>query len=58
VKFFDGHDFLGTGLLDGKEATLTLSTLAVGSHQIRAEYRGDSMFVRTRSKRLTQKVRP
>ena len=58
VKFFDGRDVLGIGLLHGKEATLTVSSLTVGNHQIKAEYRGDSTFVPARSKRLTQKVRP
>ncbi len=57
VKFFDGTTLLGSGLLDGKEATLTLSTLTVGNHQIRAKYGGDSTFVPVRSKKLTQQVR-
>jgi large repetitive protein len=58
VRFFDGHDFLGTGVLDDNKATLTLSTLTVGNHQIRAKYLGDSTFVPARSEKLTQQVRP
>ncbi|PYL06504.1 MAG: autotransporter domain-containing protein, partial [Verrucomicrobia bacterium] len=58
VKFFDGTTFLGSGVLDEKEATLTLSTLIVGNHQIRAKYVGDSTFVPVRSKSFQQKVRP
>jgi Big-like domain-containing protein/VCBS repeat protein len=58
VRFFDGSNSLGTGVLDGKEATLTLSTLTNGNHQIRAKYFGDSTFVPARSKKLTQQVRP
>ncbi len=58
VRFFDGNDLLGRGFLDGNEATLTLSSLALGNHKIRAKYGGDSLFVSTRSNKLLQKVRP
>src|SRR5262249_36286696 len=58
VKFLDGSSFLGTGTLVDGEATLTTAVLAVGNHQIKAGYTGDSAFVRNRSKGLLQKVRP
>lgn len=58
VKFFDGDNVLGTGVLHGKEATITRSNLTAGNHQIKAQYSGDSAFVRTRSKKLTQKIIP
>jgi hypothetical protein len=58
IFFNRGTTSLGSGVLDGKKATLTLSTLTVGNHQIRAKYGGDSTFVPVRSKKLTQQVRP
>jgi hypothetical protein len=58
VKFFDGDNVLGTATLDGNTATLTRTTKKVGIHQIKANYLGDSTFVPTRSKTLSQKIRP
>jgi Bacterial Ig-like domain (group 3)/FG-GAP-like repeat/FG-GAP repeat len=58
VRFFDGDIPLGSALLNGNTATLTRSTRKVGQHKIKANYLGDSTFVPTRSKTLTQNVRP
>jgi hypothetical protein len=45
VTFSDSSTPLGTGMLDGNGvATLTMSSLAVGSHMISAAYGGDSRF--------------
>ncbi|HJU11490.1 MAG TPA: FG-GAP-like repeat-containing protein [Candidatus Binataceae bacterium] len=58
VKFFDGDNVLGTAVLSGNEASITRSIQNPGTHSITANYLGDSTFLRTRSKKLTQKVRP
>src|SRR4030095_8860312 len=58
VKFLDGSSHLGTASCVDGEASLSTAVLAVGNHQIRASYTGDSVFVRNRSKALLQKVRP
>jgi len=42
VSFMDGASTLGTVPLSGPSASLTLSTLAVGSHNLSAVYNGDS----------------
>jgi hypothetical protein len=44
VTFKDGSATLGTGTLSGGVASLTLSSLAVGSHSLTAVYGGDSTF--------------
>jgi len=45
VFFYDGSASLGGGLLNSTgQAQLTLSTLAVGSHSITAQYAGDTDF--------------
>ncbi|HWE04162.1 MAG TPA: Ig-like domain-containing protein, partial [Tepidisphaeraceae bacterium] len=44
VDFFDGATLLGTGTLSGGVATLTSSTLDVGSHSLTSVYGGDSDF--------------
>ena len=42
VTFFDNGAQIGIGTLTGNSATLTLSTLAAGTHPITASYAGDS----------------
>jgi hypothetical protein len=42
VTFKEGAATLGTGTISGTTATLTLSTLPVGSHSVTAVYGGDS----------------
>ncbi|HEY5331237.1 MAG TPA: Ig-like domain repeat protein [Acidobacteriaceae bacterium] len=50
VTFFDGATSLGTGTLNGSGvATLTVSTLAVGSHSITANYAGAGSFTASTS---------
>src|SRR5205823_2903648 len=44
VTFYDGATQLGTGTLSGGKATYTTSTLALGSHTIKASYAGDSTY--------------
>ncbi len=56
VNFLDGATPLGSGLVSGGLATLTTSSLAVGSHNIAAEYIGDMNFLAASSGTLTQAV--
>ncbi len=42
VQFFDGSTLLGSAAIVNGQATLTMSTLAIGSHTITASYREDS----------------
>ena len=44
VTFKDGAATLGTGTLSGGQATLTTNSLSSGSHDISAEYSGDSNY--------------
>src|SRR5207253_335158 len=45
VTFKDGATILGTGFVGGGgQATFSISSLAVGSHSISAEYGGDPSF--------------
>ncbi|MFJ2399650.1 Ig-like domain repeat protein, partial [Streptomyces sp. NPDC087843] len=56
VSFFDGATLLGTGTLTGGVATLTTSTLSVGSHSLTAVYGGDGDFNGSTSPVDTQSV--
>ncbi|MFJ5275105.1 beta strand repeat-containing protein, partial [Streptomyces sp. NPDC088358] len=56
VSFFDGATLLGTGTLTGGVATLTTSTLSVGSHSLTAVYGGDGDFNGSASPVDTQTV--
>ena len=58
VAFIDQatEDTLGTTAITGGSATLPISTLAVGSHQIVAYYAGDSKYDAATSNALTQRV--
>jgi YVTN family beta-propeller protein len=57
VNFLDGTTVLGTGTLNGSGvATLTTSTLAVGTHSITAAFGGDSNFAASTSTVLSQVV--
>jgi hypothetical protein len=44
VTFSDGSTILGSGLLSNGSTQFTISTLAVGTHQISASYSGNSNF--------------
>jgi hypothetical protein len=57
VSFFDGTTNVGnTQLNSGGIATLTTSTLAVGTHSITAAYKGDTNFGNSTSSILSQVV--
>jgi len=60
VSFFDGNGFIGNGpvtVTNGiASASFSISSLAVGNHDIKAIYSGDSKFVSTSSSLLTQVV--
>ncbi len=57
VTFLDGNTPLGTTTLDGTgSATLTLSTLAMGSHSITAAYAGNVNFAGSTSSAMTETV--
>ncbi len=52
----DNGTSIGTGTLSGGVATLTTTTLALGSHSIQASYAGDTDFAASTSNSLTQTV--
>jgi len=57
VTFFDGATPIGTSTLNGSGvATLTVSNLSVGTHQITAVYNGDTNFLTSTSPVVNQVV--
>ena len=56
VTFYSDGASIGTGSLSGGTATLSISTLASGSHSITASYGGDSNDAASTSSPLTQTV--
>jgi large repetitive protein len=56
VKFLDGTTAIGSATLSSGVATLTKSTLAVGTHPITAEYLGDADNAESTSPVLDQVV--
>lgn len=56
VTFLDGGSAFGTGTLSGGRASLSTSSLSIGSHQITATYGGDSNAACSTSSPLTQTV--
>jgi len=56
VTFKDGATTLGSGTLNGTDATFTLATLAAGTHSITATYDGDVNYATATSAPLTQTV--
>ncbi|MDQ3814371.1 MAG: Ig-like domain-containing protein, partial [Armatimonadota bacterium] len=59
VTFRDGATVLGTGTLNAnRQASITTSSLAVGSHTITATYNGNGNFNGSASPVLTQVVNP
>ena len=56
VQIKDGATVLGTPAISGGKATLTTSTLAVGTHSITAVYSGDANDAPDTSPALTQTV--
>jgi hypothetical protein len=46
VTFFDGNTVLGTARVNGAgHASFTTTALAAGTHYIRAQYSGSSLFL-------------
>ena len=56
VQFFDGATAIGGRTLSGGTASLTTSTLAVGSHSITAVYGGDATYTGSTSSAVSQTV--
>lgn len=56
MNFYDGENLLGSGSISGGQATYSTSALAVGSHQITAQYMGDSNFNSSTSAAIAQQV--
>src|SRR5438094_624640 len=57
VTFYDGATAFGTGSLNGSgQATLSISSLAAGSHSITASYGGNRNYTSTPPAALTQTV--
>jgi hypothetical protein len=57
VTFMEGTTVLGTGIIDANgHASLTISTLGLGTHNIIASYAGDSHFATSSSAPLSVKV--
>src|SRR5205814_5104345 len=57
VTFFDGATNLSSAALDASgQATLSIASLAVGSHSLTASYSGDANFNPSSSATLTQTV--
>ena len=56
VTFLDGANSIGTATLSAGTATLSISTLAVGSHSLTATYGGDLHFSGSTSTAVTQVV--
>jgi hypothetical protein len=45
IDFFDGASLLGSAPLIGGQASITVSSLALGSHNLTAQYAGDAVFL-------------
>jgi hypothetical protein len=59
VSFYDGTTLLGTSALNGAQtATLSISTLAVGTHNVTAVYSGDTANNTSTSAVLPEVVQP
>jgi hypothetical protein len=57
VTFFDGGTNIGSGSLNSHAvATLTTTTLSVGTHNVKATYNGDANYVASTSTAVAQQV--
>lgn len=56
VDFFDGTALLGAGLLSGNQTLLNVSNLSAGSHNLTAQYVGDSNYAVSTSPVVDQQV--
>jgi YD repeat-containing protein len=57
VDFYDGSTYLGSGSVEGGQATYSTSTLSPGTRSITAHYLGDDHHTISESSPLTQEVR-
>jgi Bacterial Ig-like domain (group 3) len=57
VQFFDGVSLLGSASVSGGVASLTTSSLSLGSHSLTAQYGGEGNYNGSTSAVLTQTVR-
>jgi len=58
VTFMDGNAQIGTSSIGNGTATLSISTLAVGSHQLTATYAGDANYAGSTALTITLVVNP
>jgi hypothetical protein len=58
VQFLDGSTVLGTVTISGGTAALSLSSLTIGAHPIKATYSGNASYLSGTSTVLTQTVSP
>jgi phospholipase C len=56
VTFTDGSNFLGSASVSGNVASLTTSSLALGTHFVTAAYAGDANFTGSTSNTVSQVV--
>ena len=56
ITFLDGTTSIGTGTISGTTATSTTSSLATGSHSIKASYAGNATYNSVTSSVITQVV--
>ena len=56
IGFYDGSTLLGDATLANGRASLSLSTLATGTHSIKASYEGDSNFITNESSAITESI--
>lgn len=58
VDFYDGVVLIGSAVISGGQAVLTISTLSAGSHSLTANYSGDSDYLPGNSGTVTQVISP
>lgn len=56
VSFFDGSNVIGTAVVSSGVATLSTSSMSVGSHTLTASYSGNDNFGSSTSAALTQTI--
>jgi hypothetical protein len=56
ITFYEGTTPVGTRLLSAGSASVSISTLSVGTHDVTAEYSGDDNFTASISSTITQIV--
>ena len=56
VQFFDGAVSLGYAPVSNGQAAMSVGSLVVGAHSLRAQYAGDSIFAASQSPTITQTV--